>query len=122
MVFTIHNGDNHGSRVFDVEIWLDRFPDEDFDTWYTKIKVFTVPDGVIDLVDRLIFINQFDKDELKNDMNKVTDLFYWVYEKNDNYPEVLDVAEQRHYHVFVAHVREVLAEFCRKYGLYLNED
>lgn len=121
MTYTIHNNDNHGSVVYDIEVWLEPF-DHDVNLWHSAIKIQPVTDGIIDLVDRLIFINQFDKDELKNDMNKVIDLPYWLYEKNDNYSEVLDVAEQRHYHVFVPHVREVLAEFCRKYGLYLNED
>lgn len=118
MVFKISNNDK-GSVVFDVEIWLDKF-DRDTDLWHSRIKVTTVADGLIDFVWRLISNAEFDGDELKSDMEEITDLPHWLYEKNDNLSVVAEDASKRHYDVFVPHVRGVLKEFCEKYGFYLD--
>lgn len=121
MVFKISNKDK-GSVVLDVEIWLDKF-NRDEDLLHSKIKVITVADGLIDFIRRLISnaeFDAFDADELKSDIVKITDLPHWLYEKNDNLSVVMEDASKRHYDVFVPHVREVLKEFCEKYGFYLD--
>ena len=121
MVFKISNNDK-GSVVLDVEIWLERF-DNDVNLWHSRIKVTTVTDGLIDFIRRLISnaeFDAFDADELKSDIDEITDLPHWLYEKNDNLSVVAEDASKRHYEVFVPHIREVLKEFCEKYGYYLN--
>lgn len=121
MVFKISNNDK-GSVVFDVEIWLDKF-DRDTDLWHSRIKVITVADGLIDFIQRLISnaeFDAFDADELKSDIDEITDLPHWLYEKNDNLSVVMEDALKRHYNVFVPHIMEVLKEFCEKYGFYLD--
>lgn len=121
MVFKISNNDK-GSVVLDVEMWLERF-DDDVNLWHSRIRVTTVADGLIDFIRRLISnaeFDAFDADELKSDIDEITDLPHWLYEKNDNLSVVMEDASKRHYEVFVPHVRGVLKEFCEKYGYYLD--
>ena len=120
MTFTIYNNEQFGTQIFDIEFWQERM-DNDINLYYSKIRVTPSPIGIIDLVDRLIFINQFNKDELKADMTEIVDLGFWLYGSN-NRSAVSQESEYRHYHVFLPHIKSVLEKFCYKYGLHLNED
>ena len=124
MVFTIKNGDNHGSIVFDIEFFQAKM-DYDIDLWHSEIRVTAVPNGLIDLIERLTESGKFNKEELKTDCAKVTGLTWWLWQQtecNQNLSTESDKADERHYKKFLPHVKEVLNEFCDKYNLYLNED
>lgn len=124
MTFTIKNGDNHGSIVFDIEFFQAKM-DDDINLWHSEIRVTTVPDGLIDLVAREKERGSFNKQELKDDCKYVTGLTWWLWQQtecNQNLSTTSDKADERHYKTFLPHVKEVLKEFCDKYNLYLNED
>ena len=124
MTFTIKNGDNHGSIVFDIEFFQAKM-DYDIDLWHSEIRVTTVPNGLIDLIVRMQESGCFNQQELKDDCAKVTGLTWWLWkqtEDNQNHNTESDKADERHYKTFLPHVKEGLNEFCDKYNLYLNED
>ena len=124
MTFKIQNNDNHGSVVFNVDFWLNRM-DDDIDLWHSEIRVTTVPNGLIDLIERLVESGKFNKEELKTDCAKVTGLTWWLWQQtecNQNLSTTSDKADERHYKTFLPHVKEVLKAFCDKFNLDLNED
>lgn len=124
MAFTILNGDNRGSIVFYVEFFQNK-TDDDIDLWHSEIRVTTVPNGLIDLIERLVESGKFNKEELKTDCAKVTGLRWWLLEQTEygyNDSTTSDKADERHYKTFLPHVKSVLNGFCDKYDLYLNED
>lgn len=124
MVFTIHNRDNKGLIVYEVEFWEDKL-DEDINLWYSKIAVRPHSAGFIELIDNLVKSGKFYKERLRQDTFYVEELEEWLWQatqvgENNSLP--MEEAGKRHYHIFLPHVKEVLEKFCDKYNLYLNED
>ena len=97
MTFAILNGDNRGSIVFDIEFFQAKM-DYDIDLWHSEIQVTTVPNGIIDLIERLVESGKFNKEELKTDCAKVTGLRWWLWEQtecNQNLGTTSDKADER---------------------------
>lgn len=124
MVFTIHNRDNKGFIIYEVEFWEGKMA-WDINLWYSRIAVRPHSAGFIELIDNLVKSGRFDKEKLMEDTFYVEELKEWLWqatEAGENNSLPMEEAEKRHYHVFLPHVKEVLKEFCDKYNLYLNED
>jgi hypothetical protein len=124
VVFTIHNRDNKGFIIYEVEFWEDKM-DCDINLWYSRIAVRPHSAGFIELIDNLVKSGRFDKETLIEDTFYVEELKEWLWQAteagmNDSLP--MEEAEKRHYHEFLPHIKEVLKAFCDRYNLYLNED
>ena len=109
--------------MFDIEVFLKKCDDgRNKELWYSEIKSRPVTRGI----SQYIFDKVKDEETLKqfqDDCHLIEELRGWLWEEHGNRYLPMKEASDRHYSEIVAHVKNVLKEFCDKYDeLFINED
>lgn len=126
MVFQIYYGDKRPRTVlFDIEIFCKS--DEFFEAkgmkehYFVELHSDAFISGTIDFLKEKLKDDNFNLKEFKNDCENIEELRRWLWEQHDNKLRSIEDASKDK-SKWTTEVKEMLMQFCNKYGIYINED
>ena len=118
--------DNTDVVLFDIEYFMKKEEGDlgrwDDKLWYSEIHPLACVDGLTRFLKEKFQEPNFDSEDFIKDAHQIEELRGLLYETYDNRLKTFDDAEQFHNQVFMPKLKQILDDFCNKWGLYLDID
>ena len=119
--------DNTDVLLFDIDYYLKE--DEDTNAsqwndrqWFSEINPISCIGGITHFLKEKFQEPNFDCEDFINDAHQIEELRGLLYETYNNQPKSYEDAQQFHYNIFGVKLKQILNDFCDKWGFYLDID
>ena len=111
--------------LFDIDYYLNKEGDLGQwgdKQWFSEINPISCIDGITRFLKEKFQEPNFDCEDFIKGAHQIEELRGLLYETYNNQPKSYEDAEQFHYNIFGVQLKQILNNFCDKWGFYLNID